>query len=192
MAAYELIMRRRTIRRFAQQPVPFSALERMVDAARLAPSGANLQPCEFIVVDDKALLDELFACTKWAGYLPPDQGPPPPGLRPTAYVVVLLNRERRPQGGEHDAGAAIMSMILTALELGIGACWIGSVDRPKVAHILAIPAHCEIDSVLALGYPAESPQLEVLQDSVKYWRDAEGVLHVPKRALKDVMHHNRY
>ncbi|MDZ7338075.1 MAG: nitroreductase family protein [candidate division KSB1 bacterium] len=189
---YDLIRRRRTIRRFRQEALPFAALERIVDAARLAPSGANLQPCEFVVVDDPELVEFLFSCTKWAGYLPPDQGPPPLGQRPTAYVVVLLNRERRAQGGEHDAGAAIMSMILTALEMGIGACWIGSVDRPKVQQALSIPPHCEIDSVLALGYPAESPQMEPLRDSVKYWRDENGVLHVPKRLLKDVMYHNRY
>lgn len=192
MGVYELILRRRTIRRFRPEPVLFSALQKIVDAARLAPSGANLQPCEFVIVDDPQLVDLLFSCTKWAGYLPPEQGPPPPGQRPTAYVVVLLNRERRQQGGEHDAGAAIMSMILAALELGIGACWIGSVDRPRVREALAIPAHCDIDSVLALGYPAESPQVEPLKDSVKYWRDENGVLHVPKRALQDVMHHNKY
>ncbi len=189
---YELIRRRRTIRRFRQEPLPFAALERLVEAARLAPSGANLQPCEFIVVDDPELVELVFTCTKWAGYLPPEQGPPPLGQRPTTFVVVLLNRERRAQGGEHDAGAAIMSMILTALEMGIGACWIGSVDRAKVHQALGIPAHCEVDSVLALGYPAENPEVEPLKDSVKYWRDENGVLHVPKRPLKEVMHHNRY
>lgn len=192
MGVYELVLRRRTIRRFTQEPPPLSALQRIVDAGRLAPSGANLQPCEFIIVDDQRLLEVVFSCTKWAGYLPPEQGPPPAGQRPTAYVVVLLNRERRAQGGEYDVGAAMMSMILAALELGIGACWIGSVDRPRLQQALTIPAHCEIDSVLALGYPAESPQEEMLRDSVKYWRDSHGVLHVPKRSLQEVLHHNRY
>lgn len=191
MALYDLIITRRTIRRFLQKPISEELLKQMINAARLAPSGANLQPLEFIVVNQKRLLESVFATTRWAAYLSP-LGTPQPGEQPVAYVVVLINRKIKPSGGQHDSGAAIMSMILTAWEKGIGSCWIGSIEREKLKQALAIPNHLEIDSVLALGYPAEKPVDVMLEDSIKYWKDDRGVLHVPKRAVEDIVHWNKY
>ena len=81
-----------------------------------------------------------------------------------------------------------MNMILTALEQEIGCCWIGSIDKEKLTDILSIPSIYEIDSILALGYPAEEPVVEEFIDSVDYWKDDEGVLHVPKRGLQELIH----
>ncbi len=69
MGVYETIVRRRTIRRFENKPVSYQALERCVNAARLAPSAANLQPCEYLIIDEENLLDKVFATLKWAGYI---------------------------------------------------------------------------------------------------------------------------
>ena len=190
-AVYDLILKRRTIRRFRQEPVPRELLGRMVNAARLAPSGMNLQPLEFVAVDDPQLLPEVFATTSWAGYIAP-RGTPAEGERPTAYVAVLINRKIKKFAGQHDVGAAMMSMILTALEEGVGSCWIGSIEREQLAKVLHIPAHLEIDSLLALGYPAEQPVVEKFRGSVEYWKDEQGVLHVPKRPLEAVLHWNGY
>ncbi|HDL18045.1 MAG TPA: nitroreductase, partial [Bacteroidetes bacterium] len=153
---YQLILSRRTIRRFQQKEIPGETLSELVQAARLAPSGSNLQPLTSIIVNRKELLPEVFFTTRWAGYITP-KGTPSPEERPTAYIVVLINRNIRAAGGYHDSGAAMMSMILAAWEKGIGSCWIGSVEREQLAALLAIPAHFEIDCVLALGYPAEQP-----------------------------------
>jgi|YelNatPaOPRAMG01_1025707.scaffolds.fasta_scaffold00005_144 nitroreductase len=189
MAVYDLILRRRTIRRFRQDPVPLNLLLQMVNAARLAPSGANLQPLEYVVVTDEALLPQVFAATRWAAYLG-EEGTPKEGERPRAYIVVLINRRVRPNGGYHDCGAAIENMILVALEAGFGTCWIGSLDKNALRSTLDIPDDYEIDSVLAVGAPAERAVVEPMTDSVRYYRDGEGVHHVPKRAFREVCHLN--
>jgi len=129
---------------------------------------------------------------KWAGYVAP-AGNPPEGKEPTAYIVVLINRKKEGwKNGIVDAASAIENMILTALEEGVGSCWVGSVDRKRLAEKLQIPDYYEIDSVLALGYPDQENKVEEFRGSVKYWLDEEGNFHVPKRSLKEVLHHNRF
>lgn len=189
MTVYEAILKRRTIRRFQSKPVPYPVLEKMVNAARMAPSAANLQPCEYLVVDDPALVAEVFTTLKWAGYIYPS-GDPPEGKRPTAYIIVIFNREKNAQSGAVDAAAAIENMILTALEEGVASCWLGSVSRKELAGILKIPDKYTIESVLALGYPDQESFAEEFTGSVKYWLDEKGNLHVPKRSLKEILHHN--
>lgn len=191
MSLYDLITSRRSIRQFKREPIPKDILKKLVNAARLAPSAANLQPLEFIVVDDEGIRKEIFSCLRWAAYIAPE-GNPKPGQEPVAYVVVLVNRNIRDRGFERDAGAAIENLILAAWEKGIGSCWVISIDRSRVHEILGIPDEYSIDSIVALGYPAEMPLLEDIKDSIKYWKDREGRLHVPKRKLERVIHFNRF
>jgi nitroreductase len=191
MSVYKKIISRRTIRQFQARPISKEILENLVNAGRLAPSGANLQPLEFIVIDDAAINRLVFPCLKWAAYIAPE-GNPSSGQEPIAYVIFLVNKEIRPQGYEWDVGAAMENMILTAWEEGIGSCWLLSIDRDRLRQILSVPDNYRIDSVLALGYPAEESVIEELTDSVKYWKDEQGRFHVPKRALKDVFHRNAF
>ncbi len=191
MNIYELIVQRRTIRRFQPRQLSEALLTRMVNAGRLAPSAANLQPLEFLVVTERPQLDRVFATLKWAGYIAP-AGDPPEGARPVAYIIVLINTEIRPQHGEVDAAAAIENMILTALGEGVGSCWLGAIDRDQLRALFNIPAKYQINAVLALGYPAESPVLEDMVDSVKYWKDEQGTLHVPKRKISEIIHFNQF
>jgi nitroreductase len=188
---YKTIVGRRTIRKFKPEPVPRELLERLADAGRLAPSAANLQPLEFVVVDAAGPRAEIFPCLKWAVYIAP-AGDPKPGEEPTAYIITLANTKIREKMFEYDLGAATENMILAALEEGVGSCWMLSIDRDKLRAILAIPEHYRIDSVLALGYPAEDPAAEVMGDSVRYWKDETGRLHVPKRPLASVAHFNKF
>jgi nitroreductase len=191
LSVYELIVKRRTIRRFKQEEVSEKLLNKLVNAGRLAPSGANLQPLEFIIANNTEWVDKLFPALKWAGYIAP-AGNPPEGKQPMAYIIVLINTEIRSQGGEVDAAAAIENMILTALEDGIGSCWLGAIDRDQLRKIFNIPQKYRVDSVLALGYPDESPVVEEVTDSIKYWKDEYGILHVPKRKLSDIVHYNKF
>jgi nitroreductase len=163
----------------------------MINAARLAPSAANLQPLEFVAVTNREVRQKIFPCLKWAAYIAPE-GDPKPGNEPRAYIVTLVNTEIKEKGFEWDAGAAIEHMILTALEEGVAGCWLLSVERDEVRKILHIPDSRRIDSVLALGYPAEEPVAEPARDSIKYWKDDKGILHVPKRPLNKIMHRNRF
>ncbi|MBF0594165.1 MAG: nitroreductase family protein [Candidatus Omnitrophica bacterium] len=187
----QMIAERRTIRRFKQDALPAGVLTRLVNAGRLAPSGANLQPLEFICVDDPAVGREVFKFLAWAGYISP-AGTPPEGKTPTAYILVLVNTSVRKENYQYDVGASVENMILSAQAEGLGCCWIASINRPALNALAGIPAAYIVDAVLALGYPDESPVTEVLRDSCKYWKDAEGRLHVPKRGLEQVIHFNKF
>jgi len=187
---YESIANRRTIRKFKQQPVSKEILRKCVDAARLSPAGANLQPLKYIVVDDKKLLPKVFSTLSWARNIP--------GYKhaldevPTAYIVILLDTKIREQVG-HDAGIAAMSISMVAHEEGLGSCMLGSVDRPKLKDILGVPDHLQIILVVALGYPLEkSKAVEMKGNDTKYWFDKEGVLNVPKRRFEDIVVWNSY
>lgn len=188
MNIYEMILKRRTIRRFQKKKVSYEVLEKCVNAARLAPSAANLQPCEYLIVDEEDLLDEVFGTLQWAGYI--SDGSPPASQRPTAYIMVLINQEVKTKAFEHDVGMAVENITLTALEEGVGSCCFGSVDRGKLRKRFNIPKKYTINLVIALGYPNESPVEEPFENSVKYWKDKKGLLHVPKRKLKDILHRN--
>jgi len=188
---YDLAAERRTIRKFKPDPVPRELLERMVSAARLAPSAANVQPLEFLVVDGAGPKAEVFPLLKWAAYIAP-AGDPRPGEEPAAYVVTLVNSKLREKMFEYDVGAAMENMILVALAEGVGACWMLSIDRDRLRAALGIPADYRIDSVLALGYPAEEPAAEVMGESCRYWKDETGRLHVPKRPLAAVVHYDKF
>jgi len=191
MNLYEMILSRRTVRRFRPEPIPAKVLEGLVEAARLAPSAANRQPCEFIVVDDPACVAEVFPLVHWAAYIAP-AGDPPEGERPVAYILILINHKKTPDHGHHDAASAAMNIIYAALAQGIGSCWMGAIERDCLNKLCKVPDTCEIDSLVALGYPAESPIVEPMKDSVRYWKDTLGVLHVPKRSLAEILHRNRY
>ena len=188
---YEIMTKRRSIRRFRQDPIPFVTLKKLVNAARVAPSASNLQPLEYIVVDNKNLLHEVFTTLSWARHITP-KGDPPEGERPTAYVVVLANKEVSDSGYERDVGASAENIALAALEEGIGSCLLGSIDRDKLRKILDVPSSLAIDLVIALGYSAECPVVEEMADSMEYWKDESGILHVPKRKLESILHRNKY
>ena len=192
MGTYELVLKRRSIRRFKNIPIRYEILEKCVNAARLAPSAANLQPLEYIIVDAEPLLPKVFDMLRWAAFIAPSADPPP-GHRPTAYIVVVIREGAGYKGLEnYDAGLAVENMILVALEEGIGSCCIHNINRDGLRGLLSIPEDYIISLVLALGYPDESPVVEEFTGSTKYWKDEGNVLHVPKRGLKDILHRNRF
>jgi len=191
MGIYETVISRRSIRRFKDIPVPRQILERCINAARLAPSAANLQPLEYITVDDEQLLPQVFSTLQWAAYIRP-KGDPPPGKRPRAYIATLKNNNAGISASVYDIGMAVENIILVALAEGVGSCPFTSVDRDKLRIILNVPSDYEIPLVLALGYPDESPVEEPFDGSVKYWRDEDDVHHVPKKKLETVLHWNTF
>jgi len=88
-----------------------------------------------------------------------------------------------------DHGIAAQTILLGAVEKGLGGCMIASIDRDALRQALKIPERFEILLVLALGKPRENVVIETLKPDgdVKYWRDGDGVHHVPKRRLEDVI-----
>ena len=187
----ELIRTRRTIRQFDQRQIPLNDLMKCAECAGLAPSGKNLQPLKFLLVRDQKLVDSVFPLLKWAGYIKPT-GNPKPGKTPTAYFVTMVDREVTDSFAGHNAGAAIENFILAVWGLGIGTCWIASVDHEKLRRLLQIPERLLVDSIIACGYPDETPVIEKMTDDVRYWKDESGILHVPKRSLNEILHIDRW
>ena len=198
MDVYEAVTKRRSIREFKDISVPHDVLEKCVNAARLAPTASNCQLCEYIIVDDEQLLPRVFdAVVSWFGVPRPKDGWPP-GRRPRAYIVTLINIPLEAEIGmgrtntNYDVGLAAENMMLVALEQGIGSCAITGFEQGRLRQVLNIPDKYEIALVLALGFPGESPVVEVATKSIERWMDSEGVRHIPKRKLEDITHRNRF
>jgi nitroreductase len=159
LPAYKAITSRRTIRRFKQKQIPKFILKRLINTARLSPSAANLQPLEFMVIIDRDICAKIFPHLRWAGYISP-YGTPPLDKRPVAYIA--------------------------AWEQGIGSCWMQAINRAKIKGILNISKDYLLDSIISLGYRAESCVVEQFRGSIKYWKDKQGTLHVPKRDISQI------
>lgn len=185
MNVSEAIRARRTIRKFDQKEIPYETLAELIECAMNAPSGANLQPLKYKLVT-KADAGRVFPKLKWAGYIAPD-GDPKPGEEPTAYIIILGDTNIRKSGWEHDSGAAAQNIMLRAVELGMASCWLGAVDRKALVEEFEIPENLVIDTVIALGYPAEESVIEMAVDSIKYYKDENGMYHVPKRPLSEII-----
>jgi nitroreductase len=171
--------------------VPDDILVKCVDAARLSPSGCNYQPLKYIIANETSLVKEIFSTLKWARWLP-DYGPEE-AERPRAYIVMLFDKNTDTNHAGHDAGIAAMSISMVAYDEGLGSCLLGAINREQLREILNLPSNLDIVLVIALGYPAEKPVVDVLKNhDIKYWLDENEVLHVPKRAFKDIVHWNRY
>ncbi|MEN6385782.1 MAG: nitroreductase family protein [Phycisphaerales bacterium] len=190
MDIFEVIKSRRSIRRFSQEKLDRNLLIDLIEAARCAPAGANIQSLEYVIVDEPQLTNQVFETLAWAGHVRPKRNPQP-NQRPTAYIIVLSDSEIK-KDAHVDAAAAIENILLAAWSKGIGSCWLGSVDRMKLIEILKIAEKYQIDSVVALGKPAETPVMEDAAESTKYYLDDKDVLHVPKRPLKKILHLNKF
>ena len=178
----------RTCRRFHEdQPLAMTDLEWLVDCARLAPSAKNAQELRFVLVGHGEACQKLFALTRWAGALK-DWGGPHPGERPTAFVAILM-----PQSGKDlacfDVGIAAQTIQLAATSRGWGCCMIQSFDHQAAPALLNVPEDMKIALVLGLGAAKEMRVVANMPESgaTTYWRDAEGVHHVPKRSLEDLI-----
>lgn len=187
MNVKEAIQKRRTIRKFEQRPVDKQMLLEMVDCARLSAYGANLQPLKFKITDDAKKCQELFENIKWAGYLP--DGAPKNGEKPMAYIAVLGDTKIKPNAQfECDAGAAVTSMMLQAVDMGLASCWLGAINSDNIHDILGVGDDLKVVYLLAVGYAKQESQICNMQNgNVKYYEDENGKIHVPKRSLEDIL-----
>ena len=186
ISIYKAIISRRTVRQFKQRPIRKPILLELINAARLSPSAANLQPLEFIIITNKDIGAKIFSHLRWAGYITP-YGTPSLNKRPVAYIAVLVNKAKaQPKYTPYDVGAAVQSILLTAWEKNIGGCWMQAINRGKIKEILNISKDYRLDSIISLGYRAELPVMEKFRGSVRYWKDKRGTLHVPKRNINQI------
>lgn len=183
----EIIYKRRTIRRFKQDLIAIETLKILIDYARVAPMARNVQALEFIVVHDIKIREKLFPLVNWARSLPEDQRTPEKGKKPISYIIVLVNTKIKNAYVDFDVGAAVENILLGAVNFGIGGCWMGSINRDKIRKLLEIPDYYDIKHIISLGYPDEESVMETYEDSFDYWKDNDGRMHVPKRALDDII-----
>jgi nitroreductase len=175
----------RSCRRFVEEErIPDGKLREMVNAARLAPSGANLQLLRFSFLNGRKSCSGIFPHVKWAGYLRDWDGPEP-GERPAAWIAVHSPVERKPFTGI-DIGIAAAYMVLAARDMGYGSCMVLSFDRERVNALLDVPGY-EVGLLIALGVPAEEAVVEEYGGSVEYWRSGDGRHHVPKLSLDSLI-----
>jgi len=184
----EIVYKNRSYRRFYQEKViPESTLLSLVDLARMSPSGRNLQPLKYCLISDQELCGKLFPFLAWAGYLKEWPGPEQ-GERPSAYIVMVEDTTIAVESS-HDQGIAAQSIMLGAIEQGLGGCIIVSIKRKEIAALLGLNDMLKPVLVLALGVPKEVVLVDPMQadGDVKYWRDEHLVHHVPKRSLTEIV-----
>jgi len=182
----ELVMKNRSYRRFwEERKIKLEELEQLVELARYSGSGANLQPLKYILACTPEKNSKIFPALKWAGYLT-DWSGPVEGERPTGYIVIVGDKNISKIFGV-DPGIVMQSMLLGAVELGLGGCMFGSINREDLKENLNVPDQYEILYVLALGKPKEEVEIEDAVESIKYYRDENSVHHVPKRTMKELI-----
>ncbi len=153
MDFYEVIKKRRSIRKYKDRPVEEEKLRRVLEAARIAPSAKNAQPWKFIVVKDKKIREKFKAAYAGEWFW----------TAPVLICACGLKEEawRRWDGKSYldvDVTIAMDHLILAATAEGLGTCWIGAFDVSEVKKILDLSQGEEPIALTPLGYPAISPE----------------------------------
>lgn len=185
----KLVLKNRSYRRFdASHALSGKTLTHLVGLARLAPCAANIQPLKYFISYKAKTNDLIFPNLFWAGYLNDWEGPAPKE-RPTGYIIILQDKNIAPTMMGADQGIAAQTMLLGAVEKGLGGCIIGSINKESLKEQLHLPSHLEILLVVALGKPAEKVEICDLPEpgNIRYWRDEKGVHRVPKRKIEDLI-----
>ncbi len=166
MRDLEVLRLRRSVRKFLSKAISKVELEKMVDAARFAPTARNVQPWEFVVITDKSKLKQLAALAENARFL--DQAA-------AAIAIYALDTKYYLE----DGSAATCSVLLAATALGIGSCWVAGDKKDycqAVGVLLNVPVEMKLVSLVALGYPQE----------------ADAFKEIAKRQLKEVLHWEKF
>ena len=152
MNVYEAIKNRRSVRAYMDKPVPEEVLNRILEAARLAPSANNRQARKFVVVTQKSLKEKLAQAAN-QNFL---------AQAPVIIAAVGTNPDKIMSCGipadPVDVAIAVDHMTLAAVEEGLGTCWIGAFSQEKVCEILGIPKPYKVIELMTLGYPADTPR----------------------------------
>ncbi|MBO4976387.1 MAG: nitroreductase family protein [Lachnospiraceae bacterium] len=191
MDLMELLKTRRTYRRFEQKEISKEIVDEILVAARLASSAANKQPLSYVVIQGKEKVDKVFSYTRWAGYLPPEQGQPKEDEQPTLFIAVVENLDIN-KDCDTDAGLAISNMTLAAWNHGVGSCMIGACNKPVLSEMFGLNENQKLHTVVAFGYPSHVSRIEDIENpadpnAVKYYLDENRDYVVPKRKLEDVV-----
>ncbi|MGH8957237.1 MAG: nitroreductase family protein [Acidimicrobiia bacterium] len=149
MATWDAIRARRNVRQFSERPIQPEDLDRILEAGRLTPSASNWQPWDFVVVTDSERLTELAAVWRGAWHVADS---------PAAVAIVTPEVEPEREKMLHfDVGQAVMSLMLAAADLGIGAGHAHVEDQELARTVLGFPADRLCTHLISFGYPADRP-----------------------------------
>ena len=154
MGVLDVIRARRSIRAYKSEPIPEEVLERVMEAARLAPSGKNLQPWKFILVRDRDKKMQLAEASRKQYF-----------MAEAPLIIVACgypDRSYQRQGNYMaswpiDVSIAVDHLMLQAQEEGLGTCWIGAFEETAVKTLLGIPDDVKVLALTPLGYGDEAP-----------------------------------
>lgn len=155
MSVLDVIRERRSVRVYKSDPIPKESILRVLEAARLAPSGKNLQPWKFVVVQDVELKKRLAKASNQQDFI---------ADAPLIIVACGFPDECYQTMGRYmkswpvDVTIALEHLILQAQEEGLGTCWIGSFEEEEVKSLLDVPEHVKVLALTPLGYPGEVPE----------------------------------
>lgn len=185
MKLKSLIKKNRSHRRFFENiPVKRKTLKRLVDLTRFSASAMNKQPLKYFLSYQKESNDLIFSNIIWAGS---HWANPADGERPPAYIIILRDKEIS-QSCDCESGIAIQNILLGATEMELSGCILGT-DEEGLRKDLDIAERFKILLIIAIGKPKDKVILERIEtdDNFIYWRDNKGVVHVPKRELKNII-----
>lgn len=149
MEFLELARNRYSCRSFDNKTVEQEKIDKILEAARISPTGRNWQPQRILVLTDKEQLEKLSECTQY--------GWNAPVIMIICYdkTVSWKRKYDGREGGEVDASIITTHMMLETFDLGLGTTWIGSFDPVKVREVYNVPENYEIVSILPIGYPSK-------------------------------------
>ena len=181
----DLIMKNRSKRKYYQStPISQDTLVELVELARLSASEGNRQPLKYYLSNEPKKNNTIFHNIGIAG-------DPSEGERPPAYIIILNDTRLCPDEGHLvDHGIAAQSILLGATEKGLGGCILSTRSRKELQRELKISDSYEILLIIAIGKPRENFIIEALApntENVRNWWDEQGVCHVPKRALQEII-----
>jgi nitroreductase len=157
----EVVSSRESIRSFEERKVEDSVLSKIVEHASKAPSPANLQPWQFLVVKNKDLIEKV-ANTTYSGLV--KDSPPQLWIKTAPaliivyftprYLVARIGEDGRDQG-LLCTGAAVENLLLSAVNFGLGACWVGNFKKEELKGLINLSRDEEVVAIIPIGYPKE-------------------------------------
>jgi nitroreductase len=148
MDAFDAIKKRRSVRNFTGEPVPREHLEMIVDAGRLAPSGNNRQPWEFIIITDREMISNLKVAAQWME---------------EAGAIIAVVLDPRSRWWIEDGAAAVENMLIAATALGYGSCWLEGYTLQReygFKALLNVPEDMRLFTLVPIGVSVEWPTKE--------------------------------
>jgi nitroreductase len=165
MDCIETILTRRSIRKYKSETISDTVIRNILEAGRLAPTATNVQPWHFIVAKDRKA-KEAFTFGGFNGF-----------VRDAAFIILGIYKQSEviiEKLSLMDVTIALQNMVIAAWVQGVGSCWMGAFDEPKLKNTLNLPVDSGIVGAVAFGIPDENP------------------VQPPKKPLNDIVHFDKW